>query len=324
MRQKRLLSRGWVVIATVAAMCCTAGLSSAIAEKQTEDKPGKKLVYQQQKDVVYEDRDGVAADVAMDIFTPTGPKNGIGIIDVASGAWHADRTKIRDHMRAQVYDIFCGKGYTVFAVRPGSITKFSALEMIDHLRQATKWVQEHAAQFGIDPENLGITGGSAGGHLTSLLVVSTPAGKDGKVDQPFKAVGIFFPPTDFIHYRSKRATDFGKDEKSAERIRALGAPHGKPGDTPLSGEQLTELARKISPTLLVDRKQPPFLIIHGDADPLVPLRQSEILVEALKKQGGSAELIVKKGGAHPWFTINEEVKVMADWFDTQLKPKAKS
>lgn len=314
MRQRRYLSRGLVAVAIIAEISTTAGLARAASEK--------KQVYQQQKDVIYGDSDGVA--LAMDVFTPTGPKNGIGIIDVASGAWHSDRGKIRDHMRAQVYDIFCGKGYTVFAVRPGSISRFSVPDMIDHLHLATKWVEEHAAKYGIDPQNLGITGGSAGGHLTALLVVSTPAGKDGKVDQPFKAAGIFFPPTDFIHYRTKKATDFEKDEQSGQRIRGLAAPRGERHDAALNGEQLTELARKISPALLVDRKQPPFLIIHGDADPLVPLRQSEILVEALKKQGGSAELIVKKGGGHPWFTINEEVKVMADWFDSQLKPKAKS
>lgn len=152
MRQQRLVSRGLVAIAVLATMCGTAGLSRAASEK--------KQVYQQQKDVIYGDSDGVA--LAMDIFTPTGAKNGLGIIDVASGAWHSDRSKIRDHMRAQVYDIFCGKGYTVFAVRPGSITRFSVPDMISHLRLATKWVQEHAAQYGIDPQNLGITGGSAG------------------------------------------------------------------------------------------------------------------------------------------------------------------
>jgi dipeptidyl aminopeptidase/acylaminoacyl peptidase len=85
-------------------------------------------------------------------------------------------------------------------------------------------------------------------------------------------------------------------------------------------EKLTEMARKISPALLVERKQPPFLIIHGDADPVVPLHQSEVLIEALKKAGGQADLIVKPGGGHPWLTINEEVKVMADWFDKELKP----
>jgi acetyl esterase/lipase len=314
MRQRRLLSRGLVAAAALAAICGMAGLARAGSAKKT--------VYLQQKDVIYGDSDGVA--LAMDIFTPTGAKNGIGIIDIASGAWHSDRGKIRDHMAAQVYDIFCAKGYTVFVVRPGSISRFSVPDMIDHLRLATRWVREHAAQFGIDPQNLGLTGGSAGGHLASLLIVSTPAGKDGKIEQPFKAVGIFFPPTDFIHYRSRKATDFAKDDRSRQLIRSLAAPRGDSAEAALNGDQLTALARKVSPALLVDRKQPPFLIIHGDADPIVPLRQSEILVEALKKQGGSAELIVKKGGTHPWFTIHEEVKVMADWFDGQFKLPAKS
>src|SRR5579863_3696053 len=88
-----------------------------------------KLTYEQHMNVVYGEIDGVA--LVMDVFTPTGPKNGIGIVDIASGAWFSDRGKIRDHMRARVYDIFCGKGYTVFAIRPGSITRFSVPEMIN-------------------------------------------------------------------------------------------------------------------------------------------------------------------------------------------------
>jgi dipeptidyl aminopeptidase/acylaminoacyl peptidase len=66
----------------------------------------------------------------------------------------------------------------------------------------------------------------------------------------------------------------------------------------------------------------PFLLIHGDADKVVPLSQSKKLVEAITRAGGSAELIVKPGGGHPWMTISQEVKVMADWFDKQLASKA--
>jgi acetyl esterase/lipase len=257
--------------------------------------------------------------LVMDVFTPTGAKNGLGILDVASGSWRSDRGKIRDHTLARVYDIFCGKGYTVFAVRPGSITKFTIPEMVRHLRTATRFIRAHAADYGVDPNNLGITGGSAGAHLAALTVVSTPPDAQGNVAQPFKAVGIFFPPTDFLHYRGT-AADFGKDERSARQIRELVGVTNDPNAKKIDDATLAEMARKISPALLVERKQPPFLIIHGDADPLVPLRQSEHLIEALKKAGGQAKLIVKPGGGHPWPTINEEVKVMADWFDQQLKP----
>ena len=54
---------------------------------------------------------------------------------------------------------------------------------------------------------------------------------------------------------------------------------------------------------------------------MVPLSQSKKLVEAITKAGGSAELIVKSGGGHPWSTLHEEVKVMANWFDKQLAGK---
>ena len=72
----------------------------------------------------------------------------------------------------------------------------------------------------------------------------------------------------------------------------------------------------------VEKPTIPFLLIHGDADKVVPLSQSKKLVEAITKAGGSAELIVKPGGGHPWMTIPQEVKVMADWFDKQLAGKA--
>ncbi|HEV3138197.1 MAG TPA: prolyl oligopeptidase family serine peptidase, partial [Pirellulales bacterium] len=64
----------------------------------------------------------------------------------------------------------------------------------------------------------------------------------------------------------------------------------------------------------------PTLIIHGDADSLVPLQQSELIVEKFKEAGVPAELVVKKGGAHGWPTILSDTKTIADWFDKYLKP----
>jgi acetyl esterase/lipase len=272
--------------------------------------------YEQHQDVIYGEDDGVV--LVMDVFAPTGAKNGLGIIDVASGSWHSDRGKIRDHGRAGVYDTLCAHGYTVFAVRPGSITRFAIPEMVRHLRASTRYVRKHAKEYGIDPDNLGITGASAGGHLAALMVISTAPDAEGHVDQPFRAVGLFFPPTDFLHYHG-HAADFGKDDQEARHLRELLGDPSDAASQKADLAKLTELARSISPALLVERRQPPFLIIHGDADPRVPLSQSQILVDALKKAGGDAELIVKHGGGHAWLTINEEVKLLADWFDKTLK-----
>src|SRR5512144_40852 len=79
------------------------------------------LPYEQKVDVVYGEVHGTG--LLMDVFTPKGKPNGLGIVDVVSGAYYSDRRKIRDHILAQLYSIFCSRGYTVFAIRPGSRTR---------------------------------------------------------------------------------------------------------------------------------------------------------------------------------------------------------
>ncbi len=245
----------------------------------------------------------------LDVFKPTGKSNGLGIVDVASGAYYSDRGKINDHKRAQMYDIFCGKGYTVFAVRPGSRTRFSLADMATNVRRGIEWVKKHAEEYQIDPAKLGLTGASAGGHLASLVAVTA----DDKTT--VKAVGVFFPPTDFLEFRGKKIDFATASEGELDALRKFVWPQG---GGPTSGAELEKKLTQISPARLVTSKAPPFLIIHGDADTTVPLSQSEKLIAALKDAGVPCELIIKKGGAHPWPTIHEEVQVMADWFDKQL------
>jgi len=262
--------------------------------------------YTQEKNVIYAEVHGVG--LLLDVFTPTGPANGLGIVDVASGGFHSDRGKIRDHKRARMFDIFCGKGYTVFAIRPGSISKFGAPEMIKNLNLGVAWVIEHAEKYHIDPHRLGLLGASAGGYLACLEAVSAEAGSPA---ENFKAVGVFFPPTDFldygpVHIKVRTYPFLGKT------VRALLFREGFAG---LSDERIHERMVKYSPARRVTSKAPPFLFIHGDTDPLVPLQQSETMVAALKEANVAAELIVKPGGGHPWPTIAEEVQIMANWFD---------
>jgi dipeptidyl aminopeptidase/acylaminoacyl peptidase len=265
--------------------------------------------YTQTKNVVYAEVDGVG--LVLDVFTPKGTPNGLGLVDVASGAFYSDRGKIEDHRRAKVYDVFCGKGYVVFAVRPGSITKFSLGEMAANLKKGVQWVKEHAGEYKIDPARLGIMGASAGGHLASLMAITA----DDKT--ACKAAGVFFPPTDFLDYNGQKI-DANTDVKKVDRVKRFVYLNGT---EPASASELVEKLKAVSPALLVTDKAPPFLIIHGDADPVVPLNQSERLVAALKSANVPVELIIKQGGAHPWPTIAEEVQVMADWFDKQLAEK---
>ncbi len=269
--------------------------------------------YNQQKDVLYGEIFGVG--LLMDVFTPREKANGLAIIDVASGAWHSDRNKIRDHTLAQLYQIHCSHGYTVFAVRPGSRTRFTALEMSQNIKTAIRYVKAHATEYKIDPTRIGLTGHSAGGHLSLLTLLTSEPGKSDandplqRLDTSVKAVAVFFPPADFLDWKG--------DGKIAD-AEVLGGLLSPGGVQNRSEDDVREMARKISPLRLAKKVDVPILIFHGDADPLVPLDQSKRFVEAMKTAGNSIELIVKAGGGHPWLTIPDEVKVMADWFDRQL------
>lgn len=272
--------------------------------------PAADSLYTQQQDQIIADAHGLG--VPIDIFTPTGNKNGRAIVDVASGAWHSDRGKIRDHQKAQFYDILCGRGYTVFAVRPGSITRFDAADMVANIETAIRWVKARADAYAVDSARLGLTGASAGGHLASLVALKTSrAGEDAA---RVAAVAVFFPPTDFLDFGG-RPIDPRDDSRLGKIAAQLAFARQLDG---LDDQQVNDKLALISPARQVHAEAPPFLLIHGDADPVVPLQQSERLRDELTAANIPVDLIVKSGGGHPWLTIPEEVAKLADWFDRQL------
>ncbi|MFV2069432.1 MAG: alpha/beta fold hydrolase [Pirellulales bacterium] len=281
-------------------------LHLVVAGMATPSLAQDESAYRQQKNVVYGEAHGVG--LLMDIFTPAGSKNGLAIVDVASGAWHSNRGKIVDHKRAGVFRIMTRHGYTVFAVRPGSVSRFDAIDMLEHLRRGVRFVKTHATDYGIDPHRIGLMGASAGGHLACLLAV------EGDEDARVRAVAVFFPPTDFLDYGGKMPDLDAKGPIGA----VLNRLAFRDGRRELDETEIRRRLERISPARRVTPSTPPFLLIHGDADPLVPLQQSQAMLAALKEAGIPAELIVKPGGGHPWFTIAEEVEVMANWFDRQL------
>lgn len=270
------------------------------------------LEYVQQQDVVFAEIHGTG--LLMDVFTPKTNANGLAIVDVASGAWNSDRGKIRDHTMAQLYAIFCSRGYVVFAARPGSKSRYTLGEMSENVKTAIRFVKERASEHKIDPDRLGLTGASAGGHLASLAALTPVAGDPNskkrieRHDTTVRAVAVFFPPTDLVNWNDGQMMDL----KTLAPLLFVDSLRQR------SDDDVKSAARAVSPVYQVSKPSVPFLLIHGDADKVVPLSQSQKLVEAIQSAGGSAELIVKPGGGHPWLTLPEEVRLMADWFDKQL------
>jgi acetyl esterase/lipase len=302
----------------VAALIVCFCLAPFLAAAQEE------LPYDRTVDHVYATIDG--QDFFMDVFVPNRTNRleyyqpndngfGLGIIDVASGAWSADRGKLKDHETAQVYNIMTARGYTVFAVRPGSRPEFTVPDMVDRVKAGIRYVKANAADWNVDPERLGLMGASAGGHL-ALLTALTADPPRTDADDPLlkagtgvKAVGVFFPPTDFVEWEGMSYSS--KLERVGDLLfRDL---------EDRSKEEILSRLQEISPIHRIPKGElPPFLFFHGTADPLVPLSQSQKMVDALKEKNFDATLVIKPGGGHPWLDIPLDVIKMADWFDHHL------
>ena len=224
-----------------------------------------------------------------------------------------------------------GRGYTVFAVVHGSQPKFTIPEVLEDMHRSVRYIRNHAADHGIDPQRIGITGGSAGGHLSLMQGMAGTAGdSDAKdpVDREssrVQAVACFFPPTDFLNYGQPGENALGRGVLKNFRAPFDFVVFDKATNHFLlitDEEKVLEIGRQISPLNHVTADDPPTLIIHGDADKLVPIQQAEIIIEKLRSVGVPAELSVKKGGAHGWADLPADMTQVADWFDKYLKPAA--
>jgi acetyl esterase/lipase len=279
--------------------------------------------YSRQADVIYGRKFGLA--LTMDVLRPKQNANGLGVIFVMSGGWFSNPPggKLAG-WAAPLVDA----GYTIFQVVHGSQPKFTNLDATEDVLRAVRFIRANASNYGVNPDRLGITGGSAGGHLS--LMAGT-LGKDGdpkakdpseRVSSRVQAVACFFPPTDFLNYGKPGEDAIGRgilaNFAAAFEYREFDGAKKK-FVTITDDARYVELGRKASPAYHVTAQSAPALIVHGDKDLLVPLQQGELMVEKLKAAGVDAELVVEPGAAHGWPNMEKHGPQFVAWFDKHLK-----
>jgi acetyl esterase/lipase len=273
--------------------------------------------YTATEDVVYGQKEGMG--LTMDVLEPVNGRKGIGIVLISSGSWRSSKSNLAEEVAEFREDHWgmglLSHGFTAFVVRHGSGPRFHVPEMVEDVRRAVRFIRLHAADYKVDPDHLGITSGSSGGHL-ALMVGMT--GDDGladskdpveRVSSRTQAIVSWFPPTDMVNFG---ITDGYLIVQKIQPQRFTDM-FGTITDLPA---QLKE----VSPFYFTTQDDPPLLLIHGDSDKTVPLQQSEILKAKYEETGLKVKLVVQPGGGHSaWEGIEKQYQDVSDWFDLYLK-----
>src|SRR5688572_12759420 len=209
-------------------------------------------------DVVYGHKDGLA--LTFDVHRPAQP-NGAGDIAIVSGGWQSSMEMSRLIVDGYLAPLLNEKGFTVFAVRHGSSPRYPMSAIVSDVRRSVRFIRQHAGEYGVDRNRIGVYGGSAGGQLALLLGTTADSGDPSASaavlteSSRVAAVVAYFPPTDLSRWANSRtfpATALAKAE-----------------------------AAQYSPIRFVSPAAAPSLIVHGDADTVVPMVEGETMYAAL-------------------------------------------
>lgn len=274
-----------------------------------------------QRDVQYAVHDGER--MLLDIARPTTPGPHPGVVCLHGGAWKFGK---KDHLsktsryldvefgtgKKSLIEWLAGEGYVAVAVGYRLMPKHKFPAPVEDAKTAIRYLRANAAKFELDPDRIGVIGYSAGGHIASLVgTTGSEAGFDGTLyrerSSRVNCVVDFFGPTDLSLFVEAEGIE------SAIFKPLLGARY----------RENPELYRRASPIEHVTKDAPPFLILHGTADILVPIIHSERFHKKLLDAGAKSEMKTLPGQGHGW-TGDVAVKTMGmvtTFLEANLKGK---
>lgn len=225
-----------------------------------------------ERDIVYA-RYG-AREVKLDLYLPKEPASPSipCIVVVHGGGWRSgDKTRF-----AHIAGALAAQGYAAACIGYRLLPEVEFPAPVLDCKAAVRWVRAHAGRHGLDPDRIGAIGGSAGGHLVAMLGTSdTVAALEGE----------------------------GGNAGVSSRVQAVVAM-ATPADMTRLGDRQNlgaDLARLISPVTHVTPHAAPTLLLHGTRDTLVPMAQSELLLERYRQAGAKAELVKIEDGVHAFW-----------------------
>lgn len=245
----------------------------------------------------------------LDLYLPPGEGPFPLVVWIHGGAWRAGS---KEGNRAAV---LMKSGFATASInyRLSAMATFPA--QIEDCKAAIRWLRANASKYHLNVEKIGVWGSSAGGHLVAMLgttgdVKAFDVGPNLEQSSRVQAVCDYFGPANFLTMGAQGANSRplpSTDSAESPESQLIGG----------AVQEHKEKAKAASPVSYVTTDDAPFLIVHGDKDPLVPLAQSVELDEALKKAGVSSTLRVITGGGHGKDFPEAELVTQIDAFFTK-------
>lgn len=263
----------------------------------------------------------------LDIYLPATPKASYPVvISIYGSAWLANNMKGADLNSLGKTLLDAGFAVVTPNHRSSMDAKFPA--QVNDIKAVIRFVRANAAKYQIDTTFVGITGSSSGGNLaamagtsrfvkkftirSSTVEIEGQLGPNSAYSSSVDAVVDWFGPTNMLVMDSCGGTYTTHNAANSPASLYIGGPIQE-------NQDLTLLA---SPMTYIDANDPPFLIFHGDKDPVVPHCQSELLFEALQQAKVPSQFYLVPEGQHgPGVQTEPNLKRMADFFLAELKKK---
>lgn len=246
----------------------------------------------------------------LDVHRPTVPKPPL-IVYVHGGAWRAGSKS--DVPIAGLLD----HGFAIASVDYRLSTQARFPAQIHDIKAAIRFLRAKSSLFHLNTDKIAIIGSSAGGHLAALVgVTNGHKALEGRIGGHFDqssdvACIVSLYGASNLQSILSQSTDFGLKMRVPALQLLL-------GDVP---DQVPDLAKLASPVAHLDAKDPPLLLIHGDADPQMPPQQSQEFAKAYEAKNRPVTLITQPGSKHGGaeFYDEERTKLMAQFLDAHLR-----
>lgn len=283
-------------------VCAVVWLIAQLGRVGAEDARDVRI----EPDLVYGHKDGLA--LTLDVYRPASGAGKAAILFMMSGGWFSHWAP--PEQTQPLFQPYLNAGYTVFAVRHGSSPRYTIPEAVSDVRRAVRYVRKQAQSLNVNPDQLGVMGMSAGGHLALMLGTTgedgSAEGKDAleTVSSRVAAVVALVPPTDL-------------------RVAVWEAPESLPVYRNFPALNLAmDLATENSPLVQVTPDDAPALVIMGEKDDLVPPVHGSWIAEAFEREKVPHKLIILPNAGHGLDgEANRErmIREVIAWLDAHLK-----